>query len=97
MSRPMWIAITVIAVCAIAASTVVNLVSPAKADATGSAGGRFQVAATGSFFVLVETTTSKSWVLYPKQGDIKPGWIPIKRLDSDSEVHTWKIRKSAAE
>jgi hypothetical protein len=49
---------------------------------------RFAVAATGSSAVLLETATGKTWVLNQAL-DGSSVWLPVRRLDTEEEVHQW--------
>ena len=95
MSRQTWIAVMLLAVGALVVAVAVTMMIQPAAAQGREAQGPYQVVAADNAFVLFDAGTSKSWVLIPEPGDHKPGWIPIERLDNDSQVRNWHARKQA--
>ena len=96
MSRKILIALALIALGAIVGSGLVSLIRPAAAQPAAAA-GPYRVVAADSSYVLYDATSSKSWLLTPKRGELSHAWLPIKRLDTNADVYGWKARKSAME
>ena len=95
MSKNGLIAAGLIALILLSAVAVMSLVAPASAD-NGGSGARYHVVANDSAFVLYDTSdSSKSWILTVQGSDKRQAWLPVKRLDSETEVQNWKLINSA--
>lgn len=96
MSRTAWICVTVIVLGAVALmGTTMFQPSPAKA-AGATVGGKFQVAASNTVFVLLDTDSGQSWILTPRESTVgkvseaKQAWFPLKRLDTEMDIQKWR-------
>ncbi len=72
--------------------------APAAAAQSGQPGGQYHVVAGDKAYVLYDTTDSgKSWILFPSNESKRHAWLPIKRLDTEAQIHSWKLTSQARE
>ena len=95
MSRNVLLAVLLIAV-AFAAAVGIFTLTPRAAVGDAYAGGRYSMVANDQTFVLYDRDdSSKTWILFPKPSGKRHAWLPIKRLDTESEIQSWKLIDSS--
>ena len=88
----------VLAFCAgILVVVLVKSTSLAVATPAAESAGPYSVVASSDAFVLIDARNGKSWILHPREGEVGAAWLPIKRLASESEIRSWKLRKQIME
>ncbi len=71
--------------------TVLVMDSPKAMANPGDAGARYDVVGSQNGFVLVDLSTSQSWVLLPQPNDKgRYAWFPVERLDTPAKVQLWR-------
>ncbi len=95
MSRNVLLTILGIVVGFLAAAGLQNLVQPVVAQTNTS--GSYNVVANDKAFVLYDAAQSNTWICFPTSVKNRHAWLPVKRLDTDAEVHNWQILNNARE
>ena len=98
MSRQVLMCIAMLVLGGVMSVLVMDSIRPAEAAfMTAGSEAPFAVAASNEDFVMIDARNGNTWVLQSKKGDTKPVWLPVKRLDTESQVQSWKLRKNAME
>lgn len=55
--------------------------------------GRYRVMAGQSSYILYDSISGVSWILYIDAKDRRPAFVPIKRLTSAAEIEAHKLQE----
>ena len=55
--------------------------------------GRYRVMAGQSSYILYDSISGVSWILYAEVKDKRPTFVPIKRLTSAAEIEAHKLQE----
>jgi len=64
---------------------------PRASAGPGDEQGRFRVVAGQSSYVLYDSVSGVSWVMFPDGKDKRFTWLPIKRLNTAAEIEAWRL------
>ncbi len=96
MSRQILMVCAILGIGCVIGIGLTNLTSPVFAGPDSIGGGGWGIVAGKSAFVLYDSGTGKSWVMISEDDELHRAWFPLKRLNTDSEVHNWRVQKAAA-
>jgi hypothetical protein len=85
---------TAVAVLVVAGGWLLAQAGPAGAKKADAEVGRYAICPMGATAVMVDTTTSKTWVLHPGAEETSHAWLPAERIDDAQEARKWMIEQT---